>query len=117
MISISKALEHIISESPFLEDALYHEYLNLSSFASYIKPRIEQITKKQVTLGSIKMSLSRYSIKQQKNITFKRFAIEDFFIKKNIHTLYMDKNPTNLQLIAELHLEQANTTHYMAHIS
>jgi aspartokinase len=29
----------------------------------------------------------------------------------------MDKNPTNLQLIAELHLEQANTTHYMAHIS
>ncbi len=117
MISIAKALEKIIWESPFLEDAIYHEYLNLSSFAAYIQPQVENITKKEVSLGSIKMSLSRYQIKQHKNIKFKRFNVEDFFIKKNIHITYMDKNKKNLQIIADLHLDHMNTTHYMAHIS
>jgi hypothetical protein len=55
MISIQDALTQIIADSPFWEDGLYHGYINFSSFASYIQPRVEQITQKNVTLSSIKM--------------------------------------------------------------
>jgi hypothetical protein len=55
MISIQEALKKIISDSPFLEDGIYNSYINFSSFAEYIQPRVEQITKKKVTVSSIKM--------------------------------------------------------------
>jgi hypothetical protein len=50
MISIKECVDIIVSDNIFLEDALYNDYLNLSSFALYIQPRIEQMTKKQVTI-------------------------------------------------------------------
>ena len=68
MISINQALKEIISDSPFLEDGIYNWYINFSSFANYIRPRIEQITKKKVTISSIKMWLTKYSKETQKII-------------------------------------------------
>jgi hypothetical protein len=50
MISINNAITKLINESPFLEDGLYHEYINLTSLSQYIKPQIESITKKEVTI-------------------------------------------------------------------
>jgi hypothetical protein len=50
MISIKECVDVIVSDNLFLEDSLYNEYLNLSSFALYILPRVEQMTKKEVTI-------------------------------------------------------------------
>nr|MDD3720565.1 hypothetical protein [Candidatus Gracilibacteria bacterium] len=92
MISINTALDKIINESPFLEEGLYHEYINLTSFSEYIKPKIELITKKEVSIGAIKMALSRYIKNKQKIITYKRFDLNDFFIKKHINIIYTKNN-------------------------
>lgn len=92
MISINTALDKIINESPFLEEWLYHEYINLTSFSEYIKPKIELITKKEVSIWAIKMALSRYIKNKQKIITYKRFDLNDFFIKKHINIIYTKNN-------------------------
>lgn len=92
MISINTALDKIINESPFLEEWLYNEYINLTSFSEYIKPKIELITKKEVSIWAIKMALSRYIKNKQKIITYKRFDLSDFFIKKHINIIYTRNN-------------------------
>ena len=117
MISIQQALEEVIADSPFLEDGMYHWYINFSSFASYIQPRIERITKKKVTVSSIKMWLTKYSQDKQKSITYKKFSIEDFYIKKHIKIIYMDKNLTTLEYIKNIHSEELPKENYLAIIS
>lgn len=92
MISINTALDKIINESPFLEEWLYNEYINLTSFSEYIKPKIELITKKEVSIWAIKMALSRFIKNKQKIITYKRFDLSDFFIKKHINIIYTKNN-------------------------
>lgn len=89
MISINNAINQIVNESPFLEDWLYHEYINLTSLANYIKPQIENLTKKEVTIWAIKMALSRYIKEKTKTIKYKKFSVENFFIKKNIWVIYL----------------------------
>ncbi len=117
MISIQKALKNIIGDSPFLEDGIYHWYINFSSFADYILPRVEQITKKKVTVSSIKMGLTEYSRNSHKSIQYKRFSIEDFYIKKNIKVIYMDKNSETTRLIHNIYGESFSTESYLAVIS
>ena len=117
MISINQALEEIIADSPFIEDGMYHGYINFSSFASYIQPRIEQITKKKVTLSSIKMWLTKYSHERQKAISYKKFNIEDFYIKKHIKIIYMNKTDETLQLIQKLYWSNFSKDDYLAIIS
>jgi len=115
MISIAKALNQIIHESPFLEDALYHEYLNLSSFASYIHPRVEQITKKQVSLWSIKMALTKYTVEKQDSISYQHFSANDCFIKKHISIVYLDKTSDLVSSLQQIHISK-NTHSYFASI-
>jgi len=114
MISIQQALKEIISDSPFLEDWIYNWYINFSSFASYIKPRIEQITKKKVTISSIKMWLTKYSKETHKSIKYKKFNTWDFYVKKDIEIIYMDKNSETLDLIKNI---PNNKENYLAIIS
>lgn len=117
MISINQALKEIISDSPFLEDWIYNWYINFSSFANYVKPRIEQITKKKVTISSIKMWLTKYSKWTQKNIKYKKFNTWDFYVKKNIEIIYMDKNSETLELIKNIFNNNFDKESYLSIIS
>lgn len=117
MISINQALKEIISDSPFLEDWIYNWYINFSSFANYVKPRIEQITKKKVTISSIKMWLTKYSKGTQKNIKYKKFNTWDFYVKKNIEIIYMDKNSETLELIKNIFNNNFDKESYLSIIS
>ena len=69
MITLRDALEEIVSSNAFLEDAIYNSYLNISSFAEYIKPQIEKLTKKY----TFKVS------KKKVNLLFFYFFYFDFF--------------------------------------
>jgi hypothetical protein len=50
MKSIRQYIEEIVIENSFLEDALYYNYLNLSSFSEYIKPQLEKEMQKEITI-------------------------------------------------------------------
>ena len=103
MISIKECVDVIVSDNLFLEDSLYNEYLNLSSFALYILPRVEQMTKKEVTIWSIKIALSRISKEKQKSIPYKRICSDNIFVKKNISLISLNNTVNSNKLISKLH--------------
>lgn len=59
MISVAWATEEIIKQSPFLEEALAQDLLNVSSFARFIQTKVKQKVKKAVQIGAIVMALKR----------------------------------------------------------
>lgn len=58
-MTISKAVEDIINQSPFMAEALSEHLINLSSLARKIKPEVESATKKSVQESAIIMAISR----------------------------------------------------------
>lgn len=90
MIWIKETLEKIILENSFLEEAMFYDFLNISSFAEYIQPQVQKITKKNITIWAIKMALCRISKNDLKEKI--RFETKDFFIKKNISIICLEKN-------------------------
>jgi hypothetical protein len=81
MIKIQPIVRDIVFQELEAYIALSENYMNMSSYAHRIKPRVEHITKKKVTITSLVVSLSRIKkeLKKQKPL------IRDVFIK-NITT-------------------------------
>lgn len=89
MITISKAIEEIISTTPYLEESLSKKIINLSALARLIKPQIQKrLYKKDVSTAALIMALKRYEPKvraktnlsklfsQMENITVRSHLIE-----------------------------------------
>lgn len=60
MITIAQLVERIISQKPYLEEAMGAGLINLSSMARYIQPDIESELGRKVKEGAIIMALKRY---------------------------------------------------------
>jgi|SRR3989344_1748306 len=59
MITVPEATEKIVRRSRYLSEALSKDIINISSLARYIKPEIEGILFKKVSLSSVIMALKR----------------------------------------------------------
>src|SRR3989338_3522961 len=59
MIKIQSAVRDIVLGEIEAYFALTHGYMNMSSYAHRIKPKVELLTKKQTTIASLVVSLSR----------------------------------------------------------
>jgi hypothetical protein len=81
MIKIHPIVRNIVESEMEALYALSEGYMNMSSYAHRIKPKVEELTKKQVTITSLVVALSRLrkEIKKQKPL------IQDVAIK-NINT-------------------------------
>jgi aspartokinase len=61
MITIAKAVEDIISKTPFLEEGLSNGLINTSALARFIRPEIKKrLYKKDVSEAALVMALKRY---------------------------------------------------------
>ena len=89
--SIKQTLEDIIRDNDFLEDGLYHGYVNLTSLASYMLPIIQKISGKETTVGSVTMTLSRIAQGIQKTTTRVRVRPEDIRIRMGISYINFTK--------------------------
>lgn len=58
-MSIAQAVDELISASPFLEEALADELINVSSLARKLQPDIEKKLHKKVQPGAIVMAINR----------------------------------------------------------
>lgn len=105
MITVKQIIEEIIQNNDFVEDGLYNNYLNLTSFWEYIKPIIENKLQKEVSVSSIKMTLSRISKDLQKQKEIKVIKKSIFFIKKWISILTVSKTKQNLWNIEKIYRE------------
>lgn len=86
MITIADAVEETIKNSPLVETALSKKIINLSALARYIKPVVQQKTKKDIKIGAIIMALKRLGVR----IRQKESAVEN--IIKNITNLTVRSN-------------------------
>lgn len=59
MIRISEAIDELVDAQPGLGFGFYHDLLNLTRVARYLKPSIEARTKKEVSEAAVLMNLSR----------------------------------------------------------
>lgn len=84
MTTIKKTLERIIRDNDFLEDGLYHGYINLTSLAAYLLPLIQSFTKKNTTIPSLTMTLSRIASDLQKSLPRPRIRPEDIRVRSGI---------------------------------
>lgn len=58
-MNISQAVDELISKSPFLEEALSENLINLTSLARKLKPDIEKRLFKEVKTSAVVMAISR----------------------------------------------------------
>ncbi|MBW6479780.1 MAG: aspartate kinase [Bacteroidales bacterium] len=58
-MTIAQAVDELISASPFLEEALADELINVSSLARKLQPMIEKKLHKEVQPGAIVMAINR----------------------------------------------------------
>jgi len=59
MISIGEIAKQLIQQTPFLEEALFEDIINISSLARKLKPKIEEVLKKEVQIGAVIIALKR----------------------------------------------------------
>jgi len=59
MIPVSSAIDEIISNSPYLDEALSEGLINTSALARSIMPEVERLTKKKVRESAVVMALHR----------------------------------------------------------
>ena len=58
-MTISTAIEQIIGQSPFLEEALSEGLINISSLARQMLPEVERLTRKSVQESAVIMAIHR----------------------------------------------------------
>ena len=61
MITIRAAIQQILAKQPFIQELYLEGLVNTSALARKIKPEIEELTMKHVTIEAVLMSLRRYT--------------------------------------------------------
>jgi aspartokinase len=59
MITIPDVVENLIKQSPYLEELLSQGIINYSALARTLRPKVEEMTMKEVQEGAIVMALKR----------------------------------------------------------
>lgn len=77
MITVPEIVTKIVTQSPYLEEAMSKDLINLSALARQIQPEVQEELMKEIQVGAIVMALKRMS----PTLSAKNVRVEDF-IKK-----------------------------------
>lgn len=87
-MTIAKAVEEIIRQSPFLEEALSEGLINVSSLARKIRPEVEVMTRKTVQESAIVMAVNRrpatYAFRISKGIRAFMSDLGDIIVRSGL---------------------------------
>ncbi len=105
MVTISRTVEKIIEENPFLQEALSRGIINYAALADDFKPRIDRELKQSVKESAIMMALRRLNEKLEK--TFARKAKfnkdADIFVQSDLFEITVKKSGKTFQLVKEIY--------------
>jgi hypothetical protein len=104
MITVPQAVEKIINRSRYLTEALSKDLINTASLARYIKPEVEDLTFKGVTIGSIAVAIKRMQksfSKGYRKITVFAEA-PDMIARSNLTLLYVKNSDSLLSKLSEV---------------
>ena len=96
MVSISDALNEIITNYPFIEEGLSKGIVNYSAFAREIKPQVEKRLLKSVKDGAIIMALKRISdgLSKERNKGGQNLNLTDLTVRSNLSELTYTNSAT-----------------------
>lgn len=104
MVTVPQAVEKIIRRSRYLSEALSKDLINASSLARYIKPEVETLVFKKVTLGSVIMAVKRlgksFSSGYPQITVFKEAP--DMIIRSNLTLIYVKNSQNLLQELSQI---------------
>lgn len=94
MITVSEAAEKIVKRSRYLSEALSKDIINISSLARYMKPEIESMLIKKVSLSSVIMALKRLSGKIYPETPYQEIfkTLPEITVKTNLALLTSNKS-------------------------
>jgi hypothetical protein len=99
MSTISKIIEKEISSSPFLEESIAEDLINISSLARMLKPKVEAELGKEVKTGALVMAINRMQFEKFHEINgrIEEFmdSLGDIIIRSNLND-YAFKNSLTL---------------------
>lgn len=104
MITVPQAVEKIIKRSRYLSEALSKGLINASSLARYMKPEVESIVFKNVTMSSIIMAITRLQNSLPsgyKQITIFKEA-PDMIVRSNLTLIYVKNSADLLQKLSTI---------------
>jgi hypothetical protein len=97
-MNIAQAVDRLISQSPFLEEAITDELINVSSLARKLKPEVEKLLKKPVQEGAIVMAINRrapdYYFKISKGIKTFMNKLGDIIVRSDLSDHNFANSPT-----------------------
>lgn len=104
MIKIQPIVKDIVLKELEAYIALSEDYMNMSSYAYKIKPKVEMITKKKVTITSLVVSLSRIKkeLKKQKPL-IRDVTIKNITTKLPLTELVYENNKELIEEIGTLY--------------
>ncbi len=100
MKTIQEAVEEIINQTPFIEEAIHDKLINVSSLAREIQSEVEIKLGKNVKTGAVMMAINRMSpmqvLRVRKNIKSISINLKDFIVRSDLLD-YTFKNTSSLQ--------------------
>lgn len=110
MITVPQAVEKIIKRSRYLTEALSKDLINISSLSRYIKPEVESMLYKSITMGSIIMATKRLRnnlSKGYKHVTIFKEA-PDMIVRSNLTLIYVKNSDQLLQKLSKIEQSSKN---------
>jgi hypothetical protein len=108
MIKIQPIVKDVVIKDYEAYIALTHDYMNMSSYAAKIRPKVEEITKKRVTITSLVVSLSRIKreFKKEKSLIHD-VAIKNITTKLPLSEIVYGNNATFMKELESFHRDVA----------
>ncbi len=114
MINLSNALQDLIDKDAFLCFGLQHKLLNLSQTAKFLVSILETRTKKEVTISSILMNLSRLQrVYIKKSTQIESIKIKNLTIHSNISSVTFFRDADINTKISQIYKEVQSKNGYM----
>jgi len=102
MISIKDVVQTIVSNDIEAQNSISRGILNLSQYAREIQEKVEEATKKEVSMQSIVVTLSRLERKQKAYGFLPNVEISSLSVKSPIIELVYEKNQKNLEHVLKI---------------
>lgn len=102
MISIGEIARQLIQKTPFLEEAMEEDLINISSLARKLKPQIEGVLHKEIQLGAVIIAIKRMKpdYPRKMNVGLKEFInnLGDFIVRSGLmHYTFENSNTLALR--------------------
>lgn len=103
MKSITKAVEELINQDEIALESLRRGHLNLSAFACQIHSKVEDLTWKEVKVGSIVVALSRIAGTLDQDSSLRpKVRLDDISIRFPLCDVSFDKTVANQESVKQL---------------